>query len=288
MKDDRVSFPKTKFHLNIGKLAHMEGKFQQFRIIPKQDSYVVEVVYQIGEKHEIPPKKDRCMSIDLGLENIATVVTNTGIVPLLFKGGKIKSVNRWYNKLRCYYYAALRNGRNPNEGSFYSKKLKRLDFKRNNQIKDLFHKISFNIVKLAKEQKIDTIVIGKNTGWKQNLELGKRNNQNFVQIPHAMLINQVIYKAIAEGIAVIVNEESYTSKASFLDEDAIPTYKSGNETKYTFSGKRVSRGRFLSKNNILFNADVNGAANILRKVVPLAFANGIAALCSKPHVVNVR
>ena len=166
--------------------------------------------------------------------------------------------------------------------------LNKLDTKRNNQIKDLFHKISCDVVKTAKEQQIDTIVIGKNDGWKQEIELGKRNNQNFIQIPHSMLINQIIYKANAEGIAVIVNEESYTSQASFLDEDDIPTYKSGNETKYTFGGKRISRGMYRSKNKFLINADVNGAANILRKVVPLVFANGIAAVCTKPLVVNVR
>jgi putative transposase len=98
----------------------------------------------------------------------------------------------------------------------------------------------------------------------------------------------ITYKSNAEGIAVIVTEESYTSKASFLDEDFIPTYQAGDETNYVFNGKRISRGMYRSNNGTLINADVNGSANILRKVIPKAFANGIAAVCSQPQVVNVR
>ena len=138
------------------------------------------------------------------------------------------------------------------------------------------------------KRNIDTLVIGKNLGWKQKISLGKRTNQNFVQVPHSLLIELITYKADAEGISVIVTEESYTSQASFLDEDIIPTYKLGNNPHHIFSGKRLKRGIYRTKNKTLINADVNGAANILRKVVPKAFANGIAAVCSQPQVVNVR
>ncbi|MCQ6276783.1 transposase [Bacillus sp. V3B] len=117
--------------------------------------------------------------------------------------------------------------------------------------------------------------------------MGKKNNQNFVQIPHSVLIELITYKANSAGISVIVTEESYTSKASFLDEDPIPTYQSGDKKRHIFSGKRMSRGLYRSKSHILINADVNGAANILRKVIPKAFVNGIAAACSSPQVVNV-
>lgn len=282
-----LRFPKTKFKLNIGKIADIQGNYQQVRIIPKHEQFVVEVVFLVGEKKEIHPKKDRCMGIDLGIENMATLVFNSGHKSILFKGGKIKAVNQWYNKLRSYYFAVLRNGRNPKEGPFRSKKLAKLDRKRHNQINDFFHKLSCAIVKKAREQTIDTIVIGKNKDWKQETNIGKRNNQNFVQIPHSLLIQLITYKANAEGIAVMVNEESYTSKASFLDEDVIPTYKPGNETKHIFSGKRISRGLYRSKNMRLMNADINGAANIIRKVVPKAFANGVAAVCAQPLVVNV-
>jgi putative transposase len=288
MEDGKyLRFPKTKVKLNIGKLALFQGDFQQVRIVPKYDSFTVELVFLVGKSVEIQPQKDRCMSIDLGIENIATLVFNIGIAPVLIKGGIVKSLNQWYNKLRSYYYAALRNGKNPKEGAFQSKKLIKLDKKRHHQIKDFFHKVSFRIIQIAKENRIDTLVIGKIVDWKQKVDMGTKNNQNFVQIPHSKLIEFITYKANAEGIAVILTEESYTSKASFLDEDKIPTYQSGDETKHIFSGKRISRGMYRSKNCTLINADVNGSANILRKVIPKAFANGIAAACAQPLVVNV-
>ena len=282
-----LKFPKTKLRLNIGKLANLKG-YQQVRIVPKYDGFTVEMVILIGGKSEVTAKKERCMGIDLGLENMATVISNTGMTPILFKGGIIKSINQWYNKMRSRYYAALRNGQKNHEGSFHSKRLLGLDKQRYRKVKDFFHKVSFNIVKIAKENELDTIVIGKNDHWKQEINLGKKNNQNFVQIPHSQLIELIKYKANAEGIEVILTEESYTSKASFIDEDDIPTYQSGNNKPHIFSGKRISRGMYRSKNQILINADINGAANILRKVIPKAFTNGIAAVCSKPQVVNVR
>ena len=204
------------------------------------------------------------------------------------KGVKLNRSINGTTQMRAYYYAALRNGQKPQEGNFHSVKLVKLDSARYRQFNDFFHKVSFNIVKLAIKNNIDTIVIGKNVGWKQKIELGKRTNQNFVQIPHSLLIELITYKAKAEGISVIVTEESYTSQASFLDEDIIPTYKLGNNKTHIFSGKRLKRGIYRTKNKTLLNADVNGAANILRKVVPKAFANGIAAVCSQPQVVNVR
>lgn len=289
MKESKyLRFPKTKHTLTIGKIGEMKGSFQQVRIIPQFNTFVVEVVFLIGEQKEITSEKIRLMGIDLGIDNLAAMVFNTGAVPILFKGGKVKSMNQWYNKLRAYYYAILRNGHRPKEGKYHSKKLSQIDVQRQRKIKDFFHKVSLRVVQIAKENGIDTIIIGKSMDWKQETELGKRNNQNFVQIPHSMLIKYITYKARAEGIKVIVNEESYTSQASFLDHDDIPTYQSGNAEVYTFSGKRISRGLYRSKNKILINADLNGAANIVRKVVPTAFANGIAAVCFQPQVVNVQ
>ena len=245
-----LKFPKTKLRLNIGKLANLKG-YQQVRIIPKYDGFTVEMVILIGEKSEVTAKKERCMGIDLGLENMATVISNTGMTPILFKGGIIKSINQWYNKMRSRYYAALRNGKKNHEGSFHSKRLMGLDKQRYRKVKDFFHKVSFNIVKIAKENEMDTIVIGKNDHWKQEINLGKKNNQNFVQIPHSLLIELITYKANAEGISVILTEESYTSKASFLDEDNIPTYQSGNNQPHIFSGKRIKRGIYRTKNKSL-------------------------------------
>ena len=188
-----LKFPKTKFRLNIGKLANLKG-FQQVRIIPKYDYFTVELVIFNGEKVEVAAKKERCMGIDLGLDNMATVITNTGMTPILFKGGIIKSINQWYNKMRSHYYAILSNGKKNHEGSFQSKRLIELDKHRYRKVKDFFHKVSFNIVKMAKENKMDTIVIGKNEHWKQEVNLGKKNNQNFVQIPHSLLIELITTK----------------------------------------------------------------------------------------------
>ncbi len=161
-------------------------------------------------------------------------------------------------------------------------RLERLHEKRFLKIKDLFHKMSYHIVQLAVQYEISTIVIGKNTSWKQNSEMGKRQNQSFCHLPHNLLIEMITYKAKRKGIAVQVVEESYTSKASFLDSDAIPTY--GEEDIPVFSGKRIKRGLYRTKENKLLNADVNGSYNILKKAVPKAFADGIEGLCHQAAV----
>lgn len=151
--------------------------------------------------------------------------------------------------------------------------------------------MSYNIVQLAVQEGVDTIVIGKNDGWKQEVKMRKDTKQNFVQLPHNILIQQITYKANANGIHVVTAEESYTSKASFLDFDDIPTY---GQTKIepVFTGKRVKQGLYRSAEGTYLNADINGAANILRKVVPNAFepfkSNGIEGVVSHPRVLSVR
>ena len=144
-----------------------------------------------------------------------------------------------------------------------SKQLTSLWKKRTNWMNDYMHKVSRFIANYCVEKQISTLVIGKNEQWKTNSNIGKTNNQNFVQIPHAVLYKLIQYKAEEVGIKVIYQEESYTSKASYLDGDVIPVYADGR--KYTFSGKRIKRGLYRTKNGILLNADVNGAANIYRK-----------------------
>lgn len=126
------------------------------------------------------------------------------------------------------------------------------------------HKASTSLINACKERKINVLVIGNNKNWKQNIKLEKVNNQNFVQIPFTMLINMITYKAENARIKVIIQEESYTSKASALDLDAIPVYTDGSEKQY-FSGKRIKRGLYISGQGIQINADINGASNILRK-----------------------
>jgi putative transposase len=265
MKEQKyLKFPKTKERLNIGKLGFTPNKLKCVRVIPKYNQFVVELVFEKGEtENTMSNKLSRFMSIDLGIDNLATITTNTGMTPVLLKGGRIKSVNQYYNKMSAHYYGILRQGKKQNEGLFSSKRLLHLDAVRNRKLKDLFHKCSFFITEIASFETIDTIIIGQNKGWKQYSNIGKKNNQTFVQIPYRLFISMIQYKAEERGIRVILTEESYTSKASFLDEDEMPTFGEQGETQ--FSGRRISRGLYRSKNKMIINADVNGSANIMRK-----------------------
>ncbi|QST02066.1 IS200/IS605 family element transposase accessory protein TnpB (plasmid) [Pontibacillus sp. ALD_SL1] len=289
IKQDRyLKFPKTKTKLNIGKLGYNGKKLKQVRIIPKYNHYVIEVVFQ-GEEKDLLEDNGRYMGIDLGVNNLATIITNTGMTPVLYKGKRVKSDNHFYNKKRAHYVGILRRGQNEKTGLFSSARLERLHRKRFLKLKDQFHKVSHGIIRIALEEDVNTIVIGENLGWKQSVKTGKRNNQAFCHIPHTLLIQMIRYKAERLGITVKLTEESYTSKASFLDGDDLPLYKEG-ET-HAFSGKRVKRGLYRTKNDILLNADVNGACNILKKVVPDAFKglDGIEGLfVSTPWVLSVR
>ncbi|MGX2958268.1 RNA-guided endonuclease InsQ/TnpB family protein [Peribacillus sp. JNUCC 23] len=259
-----LKFPKTKKQLNIGKLGFAEGRLKQVRVIPKYNQYVVELVMEISfEKTELEDN-GRFMSIDLGIDNLATIVTNTGRAPLLVKGKHVKSINQYYNKKKAHLLGILRQGKQANEGSFTSERLERLHQKRFLKIKDIFHKASSEVIKIALEENTHTIIIGQNKAWKQKISIGKRINQSFVNIPHSLLISMITYKAKQHGMKVMVTEESYTSKASFLDGDDIPTYGESDRKKH-FSGKRIKRGLYLSSRNGFINADVNGAANILKK-----------------------
>jgi putative transposase len=255
--------------MNIGKLGLSEGKLKFVRVVPKYGDFVVEIVNEAAKNPKEKESRKRLMSLDLGIDNLATITTNTGRNPELVKGKHVKYVNQYYNKQRAHFLGILRHGKEINQGPFTSKKLERMHQKRHRKIKDVFHKVSKYIADAAEEEGIDTIVIGLNKDWKQNADLGKRNNQSFISIPHSMLINMIQYKASEYGIKVIKTEESYTSKSSFLDDDVIPTYQKGK--KHTFSGKRVKRGLYRSNKGFLINADVNGSANILKKYYTKTF-----------------
>ena len=288
-----LKFPLTKHRLSIGKLGKSRDTLMQVRVIPSYQQYVVELVFTSEPDQEVKASS-QVMGIDLGLNNLATMVTNTGQAPLLVKGKAVKAINQYYNKKKSHLMSILRQGKAANEGNYSSKRLDRLHRKRALKIKDFFHKASHHIVQIAKKHHIGTIVIGQNTQWKHEIQIGKKNNQAFVHIPHASLIHMVTYKAKRAGILVVVREESYTSTSSFLDGDDIPTY--GEEVeKVTFSGKRISRGMYRSASGKMINADVNGAYNILRKEVPNAFADGIEGLdnlsvvaVSTPQVISIR
>ncbi|MDQ6418783.1 transposase [Paenibacillus sp. LHD-117] len=301
IKDRRyLKFPKTKLQLNIGKLGHTDSKLMQVRVIPSYGRYVVELVfaYQKAMKKATQENvmsvnhSDLLMAIDLGVNNLATIVTTTGSKPVVVKGGIVKSINQYYNKMKAYYTSLLRMDKTPGKGTHTSRRLERMHLKRHRRIKDLFHKASFRIVKLAVEEQIDTIVIGHNDGWKQGASIGRRNNQSFCHIPHRMLIKMIQYKAAEQGITVVLTEEAYTSKASFLDHDPLEALRSfsrlGELSMQLFSGRRIYRGLYKSAKGLI-HADVNGAANIMRKVFPNVSAqgtNGIEGLDDK-KTINV-
>lgn len=230
---------------------------QQIRIIPKTGCYVIEVIYEIKENKA--KQNQRVAAIDLGVNNLATVVTNDGDNPILISGKKIKSINQYYNKMTSKRKSLLPYN------VFTSKSLDRLWLKRNNKISYEIHKVTKFLANYFDERAVSKVIIGNNSGWKNGINLGKRNNQNFVNIPYTKFINQLTYKCQLLGITVIVREESYTSKASFLDYDEIPNYKEG--AKYKFSGKRIKRGLYRSTTRKI-NADVNGAYNIMVKENP--------------------
>jgi len=269
-----LKLPKTKHRLNIGKLGYIDGALKMVRIVPRYGQYVMELVFDYSAE-TVDGKKEKVMAIDLGVNQLATIVTNTGHRPVCVKGKSIKAINQFYNKLTSYYTGILRQGKEPQEGAHTSIRLEKLHLKRYQRIKDFFHKTSHFIVSFAVEQQIGTIIIGYNQGWKVGSDLGRQNNQTFCHIPHQMLVSMIRYKAKVLGIDVILTEESYTSKASFLDRDPLPKYEEG--VAGTFSGRRIHRGLYRSPNGLI-HADVNGAANILRKVFPEASANGIAGL----------
>jgi len=233
----------------------------QVRIVPKTTHYVVEVIY---ERAPEPAVVDPGLiaGIDLGINNLATIASNkAGFVPVIVNGRPLKSINQFYNKRRAALQAQL-----PTK-QVTSQRLARLTDTRNRRIDHALHTASKRIIDLLVREGIGTLVIGKNDGWKQTVRLGKRTNQTFVQIPHARFIHMLSYKAELCGIQVLLTEESYTSKCSFLDDEPLC-----HQDQYL--GKRVQRGLFRAADGRRINADINGAANIIRKVAPAAFGPG--------------
>jgi IS605 OrfB family transposase len=253
------------------RLDDKKAELREVRIVPKGVGYVLEVVYQkIVEMLNPRPDTSRMVGVDLGLRNIATIANNIGEKPIAVKGGALKSINHYYNKMRARLQSVYDRQR-IKKGS----KLQRLTEKRNRRINDFFHKLSREIVEWCAERDVGVIVIGHNNSWKQNSNLGRRNNQNFVQIPFDKLISQIQYKAEEAGITVVLREENHTSKCSFLDGEPL-------EHLDRYAGRRVSRGLFRSSNGLIVNADVNAAYNIMRKAFPEAFADGIEGVGLHP------
>lgn len=226
-------------------------ELKQARIIPQATCYVVEVIYERKEQN-LDLQKDNFLSIDLGLNNLCTCTNNVNQKFFIVNGKVVKSFNQWFNKTKAKWMSFVGD-----RGT--SKRLKRLICYRNLWINDKMHKISKFIIDFCKKNNIGTIVIGLNKNWKNNINLGNKNNQKFVDIPFSSLVDKISYKARLVGIDVKITEESYTSKVDHLAFEIL-------EKHDIYLGKRKKRGLFQSSVNQLINADINGSIGIARKV----------------------
>lgn len=272
--DSHLIFPKKlnlepiKIHCIKAQPVSAKGDkaiVREIRYVPHGSCFWLEIIYDEEKrlnkeeinKRQVKLNPNNAFSIDLGVNNLATLVSNKpAFKPVLFSGKPIKSLNQRFNKRKAELQAKC-----------HHQMIAHAAVRRFCQINDYFHKVSHQIIQLCLQQDVGHIVIGINKGWKQDINIGKVNNQKFVNIPYANLIHHITYKAERYGIKVTEQEESYSSKADSLALDVLPVFKKENKEKHIFSGKRKSRGLYQSSIGKLINADVNGAINILRKVI---------------------
>ena len=242
---NRIVYLKTKqgtLSFNV-----VTDNMQQVRLLPKGNHIVVEIIYNV--EYKLKEDNNRYASIDLGLDNLCTLASNV-IQSIIVNGKPLKSINQHYNKTKAKLQSKLSKNKHT------SKRINRLTLRRNSKIKDYMHKVSRKIVDYMEANSLNTLFISKNVGWKDSINLGKTNNQNFVSIPYNMLIQMLEYKCKLAGINVVIVNEAYTSKCSFLDKETIHKHN-------TYKGKRIKRGLFLSSNGIKINSDINGSLNIM-------------------------
>lgn len=243
---------------------------QEFRIVPYVNGYKAIVIYRVPVKDKV--ESDSFAGIDLGINNLATIGFNNS-KGLKVNGKPLKAINNHYNKRKAHYQSKLKGGKKT------SKRIKAITNKRNNRVKDYLHKASKAVVNQLVSKNVSVVAIGHNKEWKQDTNIGKKNNQNFTQIPHSTLIHMISYKAKLQGITVVEHEESYTSKCSFMDNETVGKHD-------VYLGKRIKRGLFKTSKGRFINADLNGALNILKKVIG-KFQYPIQA-CSTPLDLSIK
>jgi hypothetical protein len=277
IRKDYIKLSKTKIYIKTNKTKE---EVKEVRIVPRNGYVIIEIVCKVDEPIE---KQDnqRYASIDLGLNNLATITSNV-FNPYIINGKPLKSINQYYNKLIATETSTLEK----NLGRKTSNKIYKIHLKAKNKKDDYLHKASAYIVNHLVTNNINTLIIGYNQGWKQDINIGKVNNQNFVQISYARLINMLEYKCRREGIQVILNEESYTSKSSFMDNEEIKKHE-------TYLGKRIKRGLFRTSNGTFINADVNASYNIMKKTLQakevwnLKLFRDCIEVCSTPNIITI-
>ena len=263
IKDGRIKLAKDLF-VDIpqwDKYGCRIAKFNHVRLIPNYCNIKVEIIYDYEEQYT-DVDKSKCAAIDLGLDNLATMVTDEGCV--IFSGKYLKSYNQYFNKTLSH----LQSIKDMQGIKRSTRRIIRMYDKRDRYFEDAFQKVSRQIVDMLVEKKIGRLIVGYNAGWKQKSDMGKKNNQKFVQMPFARLTSYLQYKCEMVGIDFVKHEESYTSKC-----DALALEPIGKHEQYM--GIRTNRGLFRSSTGKLINADHNGALNIMRKVVGDSYVSGI-------------
>jgi len=247
IKEGFIRLPRTDIKIQTSDKI-VKGNVCCLRVVPYCDLFKIEIVYE-REIEDLKLDSTRILGIDIGVNNLAAVTSNQNDIPtFLINGRPLKSFNQYYNKNLAKKKSILKQVNKQN----YSKECHRLTYKRNQKIEDYLHKASHWVISICKELDIGTIIIGKNDGWKQGSKLGKKNNQNFVQLPFAKFIHMIQYKAEEIGIKIILTEESYTSK---IDHFVLEEMKYQN----SYLGKRIKRGLFQSSNGKILNSDINGS-----------------------------
>lgn len=239
-----------------------DKKIRQIHIIPKHNGKYFEAVYMFDDAEQETPvlNSEKALSIDLGVSNLATCVTNEG-KSFIVDGKKLKSINQWYNK----DLARLSSIKDKQKIKSYTNRQYAITNKRNNRVSNYMYNAAKLIIDYCIKHKIGNIVVGYNDGFQDRSNLGRVNNQNFVQIPLGKLKSRLEYLSKLNGINFVLQEESYTSRASFFDNDDIPVWNPQNPVEAEFSGTRIRRGLYKTKSGTFVNADINGALNILRK-----------------------
>ena len=291
-KDGRayLRFVNHKPPVLIGKESLYSGMtYVKTEVKPQYGGYSILLTFKedIILPEEVPKFPKRILGIDVGVNNFCAVANNFGDTPFLIKGGAVKSMNQNFNKERARLLSEVTKGSDSTHSVKKTKQLHTLSRRRETRLRDFFYKTAWYLVRYAKRQQVEVIVAGHNEDQKQNICIGRQNNQNFVSIPFCRFLDILRYTAAKAGIPVVLREESYTSKASLLDLDAIPAYKKGDTINHTFSGKRVRRGLYKTNSGFFINADINGAGNILRKEYPYAYdGQNMKYLCETTEVVS--
>lgn len=273
IEDNEVHFRIRKLQ-NIKWKTKAKGRLLQVRFVPRGCDYVMEIVTEV----EINPpirENNNIVGIDLGVNNFVTMTNNIGKQPIIINGKGLKSINQYFNKKR----ASIMGETIRRNNQHWSLRLSKLTNKRFNKVKNFMHHASRFVVNYCLDNNISTVVCGLNSFWKQEANMGHQNNQNFIFIPYDMFIRQLRYKCKEAGIRFLTTDESYTSGTSFLDNEE-PIKENYNKSR------RIKRGLFRTNDGRLINSDVNGSLQIIKKVFPNTFADGIQGYLT-PSIINV-